>query len=190
MTLGQRIMSELKRNGMSMRSLARAIDSAQPTVFKWVHDMNEPSLKSLKKMAEVFNVSPNWLLYGDEVERTLTKEEAPSAAMIISERRINYLNSSTCLYFQVDNDEMSPTLEAGSTVIVDRTVTSINQSGIYLIEVSSEMILRRFRRSIDGSVRVSCDNSAKYPEVEVLANDDDLKILGRVVSKVSIQSVN
>ena len=35
-TLGQRIQAEIKRNRLSIRALAREMDVAQPTVFKWV----------------------------------------------------------------------------------------------------------------------------------------------------------
>ena len=191
MTLGERIQSEMRRKRMSMRTLAKLIDASQPTVFKWIHDTNEPSLQSLKKMAVVFNVSPNWLIFGDEVEKepVVKATEAP-AAMIISEKGVSLINSSSCLYYSVTTDEMSPTLDIGSTVMVDRSVTSIIQSGIYLIDLSGDLILRRFRRSLDGSIRVSCDNSAKYSEIETLKSDEDLKILGKVVSKINIDKVS
>ena len=189
-TLGQRIHSELKRRGLSMRAFAKAIETTQPTVFKWCHDMNEPSLKSLKKMSEIFGVSPDWLMFGDgEKTRGSENDEAP-AAMIISENGIDLINSATCLYYSVTNDEMSPTIEIGSTVMVDRSLTSIVQPGIYLIDLSGEMMLRRFRRALDGTIRVSCDNSSKYSEVETLRNDRGLKIVGKVVSKITIEKVS
>ena len=190
-TLGERIRSEMRRKRMSMRALANLIDTTQPTVFKWIHNTNEPSLRSLKRMAEVFNVSPNWLIFGDEVEKEpVVRESETPAAMIISEKGISLINSSSCLYYSVTNDEMSPTLDVGSTVMIDRSVTSIVQPGIYLLDLSGDLILRRFRRSLDGTIRVSCDNSAKYSEVETLKSDEGLKILGKVVSKIDIERVN
>ena len=190
-TLGDRIQSEMQRKGLSMRALARSMETAQPTVFKWIHGQNEPSLKSLKKMADIFNVSPSWLIYGDEIDKYKIRgnESESTAAMIISEDKVSYINSASCLYHLVNNDEMIPTLDIGSTVVIDRTVTSIVQSGIYLVEVSGELILRRFRRSLDGSIRAFCDNSSKYPDVEVLESDQGLRVLGKVISKITIEKV-
>ena len=54
-TLGQRIQAEIKRNRMSMRALAREMDDAQPTVFKWCHDITEPR--------HAFNTFGGWRKY-------------------------------------------------------------------------------------------------------------------------------
>ena len=190
-TLGERIQSSMQRKGLSMRAFARLVETAQPTVFKWIHGQTDPSLKSIKKMADIFEVPATWLIYGGSIDKHQNQGKAldSTAAMIISEDKVSYVNSSSCLYFSVTNDEMLPTLDIGATVIVDRTVTSITQSGIYLIDVSGEQILRRFRRSLDGTIRVSCDNATKYPDIETLESDHGLKVLGKVVSKINIVKV-
>ena len=189
-TIGQRIQAEMVRNRMSMRALSRKLQVAQPTIFKWVHGKAEPQLKHLRRMAEVLNVSPVWLLCGIELEKK--EEETRSAVMIISEDGTKYVDSPSCLYFQVKSDEMSPTLEVGDTAVVDRNVGTIDLTGIYLVRVSGQNLLRRFCRAMDGTIRVRCDNTAKYPGAELLSSDDEhrLEIVGRVVSKVTIDKVN
>ena len=107
-----------------------------------------------------------------------------------SENGMKYVDSPARLYYRVNSDEMAPTLVAGDTAVVDRNVKGFDQTGIYLVTVSGENILRRFRRALDGSIRVSCDNSAKYPEVETLSSENGIEVMGRVVSKVSVESVN
>ena len=188
-TLGQRIRAEMKRKKMSMRELSRRLDVAQPSIFKWVHDQSEPSMKYVMRMAEVFDVSLLWLIYGT-VPAAQNTVETPAAAMIISEEGLKYVDSPDCLYYPVKSDEMAPTLEAGDTAIVDRHVKTFDQAGIYLVRIAGESLLRRFRRALDGSIRVSCDNSAKYSEVETLEAGSGVEIVGRVVSKVSVERVN
>ena len=188
-TIGQRILNELQRNRMSMRELSRELDVAQPTVFKWCHDKAEPMLKNVKRMAEVFDVSPMWLIYGTEV-REGGSSESPAATMIISEDGMKYVDSPACLYYPVKSDEMAPTLVVGDTAVVDRNVQTIDLAGIYLVRVSGKSLLRRFRRALDGSIRVSCDNSSKYPEVETLHAEAGILVIGRVVSKVSVERVD
>ena len=68
-TIGQRIQAVLTKNRMSMRSLARELAVAQPTVFKWCHDMTEPQLQHIcivqkkpypKSKISVGKSSPPW----------------------------------------------------------------------------------------------------------------------------------
>ena len=139
-------------------------------------------------MAAIFDVSPVWLIYGVTGEKAdpLNQE----AAMIISTDGKSYRNSESCLYYEVKSDEMSPTLEIGDTAVIDRNVRTFDQTGIYLVNVAGVSLLRRFRRAMDGTIRVSCDNSSKYPEVETLGVEKDIEILGLVVSKVSVERVS
>ena len=103
---------------------------------------------------------------------------------------MKYVDSPACLYYPVKSDEMAPTLVVGDTAVVDRNVQTIDLAGIYLLRVSGKSRLRRFRRALDGSIRVSCDNSSKYPEVETLHAEAGILVIGRVVSKVSVERVD
>lgn len=188
-TIGQRIRTEMRKKGISMRIFSRELNVTQPTVYKWVHDQNEPQLKHLKRIAEILNVSPIWLLYGNNVKDQNVSATGP-AAMIISEDRTTFIESPTCLYYPVCSDEMEPTLKPGETAVVDRELQEFDQTGIYLVQVSGTRMLRRFRRAMDGSIRVSCDNSARYPEIETIESIEKLEVMGRVVSKVIVQAVN
>lgn len=138
-----------------------------------------------------FDVSPLWLISGMtgwEKDETTKRQ----AAMIISEDGMSYRNSDSCLYYEVTSDEMSPTLEVGDTAVIDRKVNSFDQTGIYLVTVSDATILRRFRRTMDGSIQASCDNTNKYPGVETVNAEyaEHLTIIGRVLSKVSVARVS
>ena len=88
-------------------------------------------------MAEIFKISPLWLIYGAESQEEETSA-APDVAMIISKDGMKYVDSPSCLYVQVKLDEMSPTLEVGDTAVVDRSVKAIDQTGIYWVKVSGE----------------------------------------------------
>lgn len=190
-TLGKRIISELKRNQLSMRALSRELDVTQPTVFKWCHDETEPSLRHAKKMAEIFNVPLIWLVSGEDSkaldEGTLFEEKETDP--VVTERGFRCENTDSRYYFDVVSDEMEPTLEVGSTCVIDRTANVVTDSGIYLVMSGDHMLLRRFRRALDGSIKAGCDNTEKYPEVETIPMDSKLKIIGRVVSKLSFAKV-
>jgi transcriptional regulator with XRE-family HTH domain len=66
-TIGQRIVFARRRKVMSQAELARAAGVAPVTVTRLENDVNEnPRPATIRKLAEALNVSPGWLLYGDE----------------------------------------------------------------------------------------------------------------------------
>lgn len=66
---GQRIREARMHEAMSMSEFARRIDVAAPSVHAWESGKaNTISAHNLFKVARLLNVSPSWLLYGDEGE--------------------------------------------------------------------------------------------------------------------------
>ena len=57
------IVKELRKGvGMQQKELALAVGVAAPTVSEWEHQKKDPSGDRLKKLAEIFNVSPAVIL--------------------------------------------------------------------------------------------------------------------------------
>ncbi len=48
--------------GLTQKELAQKIGQTQSTIFYWEKNINEPSISSLKKLCEVFDVSADYLL--------------------------------------------------------------------------------------------------------------------------------
>lgn len=186
-TVGKRILFSLARQGKSMRALSRDLQVAQPTVYKWCHDKTEPPISKLVQISGLLNVSLMWLISGESEEKRPDQDN--NKAELLLESGVTCRNTDALKYFRVVSDDMDPTICVGDIAIVDRKVNGIEQSGIYLVDVGREVLLRRFTRSLDGSLRVSCDNSERGPGVETLASGEPLKVVGRVISKVSIQKI-
>ena len=189
-TVGQRITAEMKRNKMLMRALARVIQVAQPTVYKWCHDQSETLLRHIRALAAVFNVSPLWLMYGDDVPSVT--ETVTSGNVSVGNGGIIYRSNDDILYYPVPSDEMEPTVRLGDVAIVDRSVSRIGPSGIYLVVLGGEDVMRRFSRTIDGSLKVNRDNAERYPDIEIICGQDirNLTVVGKVVSKVSVSKLS
>ena len=187
-TIGQRIRTALQSRQMSMRALSRELAVAQPTVFKWCHDQTEPPLSKVVMMSQLLNVPLIWLINGE------AEEAHPAAAQthgeMLFEGGIKCQNTDNVLYFHVESDDMEPTLTIGDIAVVDRTVTGIDKSGSYLIDVGGEGLMRRFTRALDGSLKVSCDNTARSLGVDTVASESRIKVIGRVASKVSVERIS
>lgn len=83
MTLGERIQDLRKKNGYSQEKLSSKLNVSRQAVQKWEQNICEPSIESLAMLAELFNVSLDYLLLGKEKEEkektesknTLTKTD-------------------------------------------------------------------------------------------------------------------
>ena len=63
-TVSQRLL-ELRRDfGLSQEGLARRLEVSVSTVAKWERNDSLPGARALLRLAEIFNVSINWLLLG------------------------------------------------------------------------------------------------------------------------------
>lgn len=67
-TLGLRLMLARSEKNLTQSELAKSIDTLYQRVHEWEHDWKRPSDKYLQKIAEVLDVSFDWLKYGDFTE--------------------------------------------------------------------------------------------------------------------------
>ena len=67
MILADKIITERKKNGWSQEDLAEMLDVSRQSVSKWESAQSAPDLQKILKLAELFNVSTDYLLK-DEME--------------------------------------------------------------------------------------------------------------------------
>lgn len=73
MILADKIMEERKKNGWSQEELADKLSVSRQAVSKWESAQSVPDLQRVLQLAEIFNVSTDYLLK-DEVEAPLPME--------------------------------------------------------------------------------------------------------------------
>lgn len=59
---GEKIKTLRKEKGYTQKELAQKIGQAQSTIVYWEQDKQEPTISSLKKLCDLFEVSANYLL--------------------------------------------------------------------------------------------------------------------------------
>ncbi len=89
------------------------------------------------------------------------------------------INPEHCAIATVEGDSMSPALEDGDSVMIDRDAIIIIDRRVYAFCLDDEIFIKRLFKAGDNIV-VRSDNS-KYPEFNV--PNDRLEILGRVIWK-------
>jgi len=73
---------------------------------------------------------------------------------------------------------MSPTVDEGDLVLVDRRETRVRDDGIYVLRVGNDLSIKRIQRLPDGSLAIRSDNSAYE---RLIAAPDMVALLGRVI---------
>ena len=78
MTLGQRIAKCRKDSNLSQEYVAEKLDVSRQAVSKWENDVNAPDTYNLIALAELFNVSIEYLACGKEASAQNEEKVAPS----------------------------------------------------------------------------------------------------------------
>ena len=79
MNIGSRIRELRKNKKMTQTDLANLIHVSQQTITKWENNSTEPSGSAIKAIANIFNVSSDYLLGIDEHENSV--QEALDSVM-------------------------------------------------------------------------------------------------------------
>jgi phage repressor protein C with HTH and peptisase S24 domain/DNA-binding XRE family transcriptional regulator len=84
---------------------------------------------------------------------------------------------------KVEGDSMERTLSDGETIVVDTMVDRVTASGIYVLLVGEDLIVKRVVRKLDGSLIVKSDNQiySDSDELFSLENVHRIQVLGRMV---------
>jgi len=86
-----------------------------------------------------------------------------------------------CKIIGARGDSMTPTIPDGALIVVDHSQREVVHGWISVVNVCGDLLVKRIRRRLDGTVELVSDN-AMYP-VETIGPDriDQLTIIGRVV---------
>jgi phage repressor protein C with HTH and peptisase S24 domain len=79
----------------------------------------------------------------------------------------------------ITNDSMLPTLKAEDLLIVDSGINIFTSDGVYLIESSAGIFIKRIYKNMDGSLLVKSDNTAYGLETIFENQSSDFKIIGK-----------
>lgn len=80
----------------------------------------------------------------------------------------------------VTGESMEPTLRRGDVVLVDYSVRRFQGDAIYVLNLNGLFMVKRLRRQVDGTLKITSDN----PAFEPLTLADDQAELARLVGQV------
>ena len=157
-------------------------------VYKICRGASRPSLAYLEQLNDAFRIDLNWLLTGEQADRTEPVAKASnddlvhapmfdvqaSAGMgmdVHSEDISDYftfnkqwlsrelgVSGDQLVFVTVSGDSMEPTLFDGDRVLVDMGKKSINSHSAYLLHTEQGLLVKRLVTKEAGTIQVISDN--------------------------------
>ena len=192
-----------ERFGMEQIDLAKKLGrKSSSSISEWEKGKYTPKMATLKQIAEIFNVNIDDLMKKDlknptdEVIQPLPVREIPIVSQIsaglpiYAEENIlehtyiatKKLNSNKEIFgLRVNGDSMDKEFRDGDVVIVEKDAV-VENGQIAVVQVNGyNATVKRVRYEKDRIILIpESNNPAHYPQV--YSQDDEVKIIGKVVS--------
>lgn len=85
MTFGRRLSQLLSKRGISNYRLAKDLGINESSIRAWRKNVNQPRSDTIKRLASYLNISPAWLLFGDEEHAPTLHDDVMRIAVKIEE---------------------------------------------------------------------------------------------------------
>ena len=178
-----RILRETIR--ITQKEMAKILGISQTYLSDIENGKMEANAKVLFGLTRIFGVRMLWLVEG------IGEMFIPyfnSLWSIMYERRnkvdryyVNEIYSlieiGKLIVFKLNSDNMEPLFLIGDEVLIDVTENTVENSGVYLFEIESEKVLKRF---VDGPVMKLTNDKPVSKNSEIVFNSS-IKCIGRVV---------
>lgn len=86
-----------------------------------------------------------------------------------------------CSIITASGDSMQPAIPDGSMLVVDHSQTEVKNGLIMVINIGDDLLVKRIRRRLDGTIELISDNPLYPPEAVGPAALEQLRVVGRVV---------
>lgn len=180
-----------KKNNITQRELARALDIGETTVSSWERGANFPTMDRVTMLADYFNVSiSTFFENAPNFQETASIPVLGSIACgepITAEENVNEyretlkssIPSGNLFYLKAQGDSMSPKIPDGSYVLVrEQSDVENGEIGAVLLNGDEEATLKRVRK-LGDSVLLESINEDYAPYL--ITDDNPARIIGKAV---------
>lgn len=190
--IGKRLALARERNNLSRADVSSRIEIGTTTLQQWEAGNREASIEALEKIAQLYNVTPQYLIFGDEetpyIEQLSANDEydyVPAYSDVRASAghgvfnddmqpttylafRKDWLNSRSLkvkdlVIIFTDGDSMSPTIPDGATLVIDRSRNYPKDGKIYVIRIDDRLYVKRVQWILNGGLRLISDNKFYEP---------------------------
>lgn len=188
LTIPNKLKIARERKGMSQNDAARALGIGQSTLSQWEVGARRPKLDNLRKMASLYVIDPQWLLF----DQSPIDQENMVHVPVLGGGPPDILNlNKDCISSLTDTDpdkisairqksnQMEPLIKSGSYVFFDTSIRKFVGDGIYVLWLIGFAEARRLYLSPSGQLMVAVEKEGFT--ADAVKSDIKLDIAGRVL---------
>ncbi|EED9388642.1 helix-turn-helix domain-containing protein [Salmonella enterica subsp. enterica] len=207
--IGLRIQTLRKQSGMTAADLQSATGIGLSTLQNYEAGLRHPPISVIKQIAKALKASASYIAcLTDEQFQGETQETIPASttlatinndltstsggkASLAIDRAIlksHQLDPANLSVIENRDELMAPTIQTGAQVIIDKSVNSIVNAGIYVLEDAHGSTMLRHCRVVPGDNTVMLSTQSEADKNTAFLTKEDLsryRVIGRVVSVVN-----
>ena len=178
MGFSERLTACMENKHLSKADLARKIGAARQSVTLWTTKNVVPELKTVVAIAEVLEVPPGYLVFGEkgtynsiadddtvaipvlDVEGSCgTKEIASQFITMVKllvvakewiSQRVGHANFRQLRIITARGDSMEPGIKSGDILIIDASKNTVEEDGVYAVQSEGNIFVKRIQMHLDG----------------------------------------
>lgn len=157
MNIVQNISKIAKNKGITLTEIERKCGFSKSSMRKWSE--NIPSMEKIIKVADLLNVSLDYIVFGDEREEALTQLDGEERELLSNYRKSSIIDKARIQERALVSAEHAKAERAPTYAIKLFSVSVSAGTGIYVDYTDSEKIeIREDPEGADYAVRVSGDS--------------------------------
>lgn len=201
---GEMVAHYMRLNNLTMKELGEKVGRGESTVSMWISNKSTPPMGIVQKLADLFGVTTDEMIYGTEPKLKAIKieyddyfplrycsnlsagsptellEAEPDAVVYVP---IKFQNRKKRLHaFQVNGTSMNNVIQDGSIVVAEEVPDTVLKEGTIVVAwLDGEATVKRLYPG-DSQVMLMPDSSDKgHHPITVDLEDNQLYIIGRVI---------
>ena len=175
-----------KQKGISVTELAQKLGMSQSNLTKIENNQLELKPSIVQKIAEVLNIAPTSITTqqidnNGYININIINPEELGLPMLSTYPLLatqNKNTSSNSVAYLMPDDTMAPTIRNHTAVIIDTSIKTFTQNGVYLIKDGEITKLRRLQQIDKTTVIIQTDNKGYTPKNNDISN---LNIIGKAI---------
>lgn len=144
--------------------LAGMCSMSVPAAHKWLTGGSLPELDKLPRICTILKCTTDELILGrfepEDIVRIHVEMSGGRAVseMTIDSQCFSQFGTGPFALLQVESNEMEPFVMEGDFVFYDTSRSSVDRSGVYVIDRHGRKFVRRIQRSMNEHISLYCDN--------------------------------
>lgn len=207
---GNRIKQLREENNLKQEDLAKKLSVAPSTIGMYERDEREPNDTIKLQIAQLFNVSIDYLLGKSDLRNTQNNninsdqiywlpvygkiaagqpnwvEECIESRLPIDPNLMNIINPEECYFLRVNGESMNKVIKNGAYALIRKTDYVENGEIAVVLVNGYDATLKKFTQQGDLIILEPMSNDTSFT-TQVYTKETEIKIIGKYIGKMEMK---